>query len=315
MDRRWLQLAVYVDVLFLKELMVDGSMLLLTAWVRGIKAKPWRVLTAAAIGGIYVTLMLFPPLSMLFTVIVKAAISLIIIAVAFGYADTRSFARHVGTFYAVNFVAAGAVLGIYYFLMQGSGKVWRTMTLLRHGVAFEVQMGGVYAISFLCIGLYVFRSVVSGRRQKELVLTHLAEVSVIIGGKEHRCTGLVDTGNQLYDPLSRTPVMVMEASLWEDEIPPGWMQGIRDSQVDRLIAGLGQEEFPWQDRLRLVPYRGINKGTQFMLAVKPDTVVIVREGQRSESSKVLIGLDGGKLAADGSYRAIIHPSLVEHRAG
>lgn len=302
-------------MLFLKELMVDGSMLLLTAWVRGIKAKPWRVLTAAAIGGIYVTLMLFPPLSMLFTVIVKAAISLIIIAVAFGYADTRSFARLVGTFYAVNFVAAGAVLGIYYFLMQGSGKVWRTMTLLRHGVAFEVQMGGVYAFSFLCIGLYVFRSVVSARRQKELVLTHLAEVSVIIGGKEHRCTGLVDTGNQLYDPLSRTPVMVMEASLWEDEIPPGWMQGIRDSQVDRLIAGLGQEEFPWQDRLRLVPYRGINKGTQFMLAVKPDTVVIVREGQRSESSKVLIGLDGGKLAADGSYRAIIHPSLVEHRAG
>ncbi len=302
-------------MLFLKELMVDGSMLLLTAWVRGVKPKPWRVLTAAAIGGIYVTLMLFPPLSMLFTVIVKAAISLIIIAVAFGYADTRSFARHVGTFYAVNFVAAGAVLGIYYFLMQGSGKVWRTMTLLRHGVAFEVQMGGVYAFSFLCIGLYVFRNVVGGRRQKELVLTHLAEVYVVIGGKEHRCTGLVDTGNQLYDPLSRTPVMVMEASLWEDEIPPGWMQGIRDSQVDRLIAGLGQEEFPWQDRLRLVPYRGINKGTQFMLAVKPDTVVIVREGQRSESSKVLIGLDGGKLAADGSYRAIIHPSLVEHRAG
>ena len=47
-------LAVYVDVLFLKEMLVDGSLLLLTAWVRGVKAKPLRVLSAAAIGGLYV---------------------------------------------------------------------------------------------------------------------------------------------------------------------------------------------------------------------------------------------------------------------
>ena len=238
-----------------------------------------------------------------------------IVAAAFGFSDTRSFARLVGAFYAVNFVAAGAVIGIYYLLMQGSAQVWSTMTFLKHGIGVEFQMGAVYVFSFFCIGLYVFRSVLSGRRQKELVLSHLAEVTVTIGGKMHTCTGLVDTGNQLYDPLSRTPVMVMEASLWEDEIPPRWMQGIRDCEVDRLIAGIGQEEFPWQDRLRLVPFRGINKGTQFMLAIKPDAVVIERDGLRSESSRVLIGLDGGKLVADGSYRAIIHPSLMDHQAG
>jgi stage II sporulation protein GA (sporulation sigma-E factor processing peptidase) len=122
---------------------------------------------------------------------------------------------------------------------------------------------------------------------------------------------LIDTGNQLYDPLTRTPVMVMEASNWENELPPAWLKGIRDSQVDRLIAGLDSEPFAWQDRLRLVPFRGINRGSQFMLAVKPDSVEINRDGQVYETSKVLIGLDGGKLAADGAYQAIIHPSMVQ----
>ncbi|QJC54370.1 sigma-E processing peptidase SpoIIGA [Paenibacillus albicereus] len=308
-------MAVYVDVLFLRELLVDGSMLLLTGWIRGVKAKPVRVLGAASIGAAYVVLMLFPPLSFLYTVAIKAGISLAMLYVAFGFRDTRSFLRFIGAFYAVNFVAAGAVLGLHYMLLSGSDEVWRSMRFLEDGMAVELQTSLWFVVSVTAIGLYLMRSVVAGRRQKELVLSHLAEVIVRIGASEHRCTGLVDTGNQLYDPLSRTPVMVMEASLWEDEIPPGWMKGIRDGQVDRLVAELGEEEFKWQDRIRLVPYRGINKGTQFMLALKPDGVVIEREGSRSESSKVLIGLDGGKLVADGSYRAIIHPSLVESQAG
>ncbi|MNJ63845.1 Sporulation factor SpoIIGA [compost metagenome] len=71
------------------------------------------------------------------------------------------------------------------------------------------------------------------------------------------------------------------------------------------------ESFPWRDRLRLVPYRGINKGSQFMLALKPDEVCVVRDGQKVVTTKVLIGLDGGQLSSEKTYRAIIHPVLME----
>lgn len=71
------------------------------------------------------------------------------------------------------------------------------------------------------------------------------------------------------------------------------------------------EEFLWQDRLRLVPYRGVNRGAAFMLALKPDLVKIELDGKLYESTKVLIGLDGGTLSGDKAYRAIIHPSLTE----
>ena len=37
-----------------------------------------------------------------------------------------------------------------------------------------------------------------------------------------------DTGNQLSDPLTRTPVMVMEARLWEAHLPQGWSKQLME---------------------------------------------------------------------------------------
>ncbi|MCF2939309.1 sigma-E processing peptidase SpoIIGA [Paenibacillus alkaliterrae] len=304
-------MAVYVDVMFLREMLVDGAILLTSAWVRHLKPRPWRVLAASAVGACYVVFMLFPPLSFLFTLAVKIVISLIIVWIAFGFASIQHYLRNVAAFYAVNFVAAGAVLGLYYLFMQGSGEVWRTITFVNGSMRVELKMGLFYFIAAFCIGLYVYRSVLTQKRERELVQTHLAEVKITIGERIQTCVGLIDTGNQLYDPLTRTPVMVMEASLWQEDLPESWLKSIREAQVDRLVAGMDEQPFAWQDRLRLVPFRGVNRGSQFMLALKPDTVEITREGQVFETRKVLIGLDGGKLTSDGAYRAIIHPSMVQ----
>ncbi len=306
-------MTVYVDVMFLKEMLVDGAVLLTAGWVRHLRPKPWRVLLASAVGGCYVVLMLFPPLSFLFTLVVKVMISFLIVWIAFGFSSIQHFLRNIGAFYAVNFVAAGAVLGLYYLLMQGSGEMWRTITFVNGSVRAELKMGLFYVIAAICIGLYVYRSVASQKRERELVQTHLAEVKMTIGERIQTCIGLIDTGNQLYDPLTRIPVMVVEASLLQEDLPEGWLESMREGEVDRLVAGMEQQTFLWQDRLRLVPYRGVNRGSQFMLAIKPDAVHIMREGQVFETKRVLIGLDGGKLASDGAYRAIIHPSMVQAR--
>lgn len=302
---------MYVDIMFLRELLVDGAILLTTAWVRHMKPRPWRILLAASFGGCYVLLMFYPQLSFMFTLGVKVAMSLLMVWIAFGFKSMQHYIRTVAAFYAVNFVAAGAVLGIYYLLMQGSGEVWRTIAVVNGSLRFELKMGLFYFIAAFCIGLYIYRTVLTQKRERELVHTHLAAVTITIGERTETCVGLIDTGNQLYDPLTRTPVMVMEASVWETDLPPAWLSGIRSAQVDRLVAGMDdQPPFIWQDRLRLVPYRGVNRGSQFMLALKPDSVEVNREGQVFETRRVLIGLDGGKLASDGAYQAIIHPSMV-----
>ncbi|WP_281423098.1 sigma-E processing peptidase SpoIIGA [Paenibacillus oenotherae] len=307
--------AIYIDVYFMINLLIDGTTLLMTAWVRHIRASWWRVLLAAGIGAMYAILLVFPPMSFMFTIIIKIMLSIVMLLTAFGFGSMQHFIRHIGAFYGVNFAAAGAVLGIHYLLMSGSKELWNTMSFVNGTVQPKLQLGIVFLFSIVCVGLYIYRSVMTQRKERDLVTSHLAEVKVTIGDREHRCIGLIDTGNQLYEPLTRTPVMVMETTVWQEDLPASWVNRIREAQVDKLIAEMSDhdESFPLQDRLRLVPYRGVNRGAQFMLAIKPDFVEIVREGERFQSRKVLIGLDAGKLVADGAYQAIIHPSLLNNR--
>ncbi|WP_258171187.1 sigma-E processing peptidase SpoIIGA [Paenibacillus sp. R14(2021)] len=308
--------AVYIDVYFLVNLLIDGSNLLLTAWVRSVRAKWWRILLAAAAGAMYAVMIIFPPLSFLFTIVIKILLSVVMLFIAFGFGSIQHFARLTGAFYGVNFAAAGAVLGFHYLFMNSANQLWQTVVYDVNGKpVFMLSTSMIFVFGLLVVGYYIYRSVIMQRRERDLVTTHLAEVKVRIDDREYSCTGLIDTGNQLYEPLTRTPVMVMEAAVWQDALPAAWIHHIREAKVDQLLASMTDEEpFIWRDRLRLVPYRGVNRGAQFMLAIKPDLVIVNRDGVVFESKKVLIGLDAGKLVADGTYRAIIHPSLLQHRS-
>ncbi|CAM2826670.1 sigma-E processing peptidase SpoIIGA [Paenibacillus sediminis] len=305
-------LVVYLDLIFITNLLIDGTLLFITAWMRKQKPNIWRILIASVVGALYVVMMFVPELSFMFTIFIKFALSVMMIWIAFGFGSLQNYARNMGAFYIVNFAAAGGILGIHYF-MQSSSELFNGIWFSQSGgLSFELKMSFWFVFIMFFIVIFWFKAVHSSRRKKEQMLSFAAQVRVRIDGEEVECTGLIDTGNQLTDPLTRTPVMVMESILWEAFLPAAWQGKLAKVQPDNLIMELPEGGFPWQDRLRLVPYRGINKGTQFMLALKPDEVVITMDGKSAYHSKVLIGLDGGKLSAEGAYQAIIHPALIEN---
>ena len=309
------QLVVYADLVFLSNLIIDGAVLLTTAWVRGLKPDWRRLAAAASIGAAYAALLLVPGADALFHVLAKIALSLAMLLIAFGFGGLQRFLRNAAAFYGINFAAAGGVIGLHY-LLQNRGGVWDRLWLTESGfVGIELQYGLASVLAAAGAALFIYRAVWSGRKHTERTLDSLAEVTVEIAGRTVRCTGLIDTGNRLYDPLTRTPVMVAEAALWKDELPAAWIEALREGEVERLLARLDRDGHDWGGRLRFVPFRGIGGRTRLMLAVKPDRVRIDRDGRAYETSRVLVGLEVGALASDGSYRAIIHPALLGDDGG
>jgi len=258
-----------------------------------------------------VVLILFPPFGWFYTFVVKYIFSILMIMTAFGFGGLQNTLANIAVFYVINFAVAGGIIGTHY-LLQTSGDVMNGIWFTRSGIRFDLNTSlwfiAVMGTAAAALYLSVFRSAKRKERQGE----YLAEVTIRIDQFESHCTGLIDTGNGLYDPLTRTPVMIVEANLLEHKLPESWLRCIRSSEVEHMVSLIGHEaHFDWQDRLRLVPYRGINRGTQFMLAIKPDQVVIAHKEQKVEANKVLIGMDGGKLSADGTYQALIHPVLMQ----
>lgn len=308
------ELVVYVDLIFLTNLCIDGALIGLTAWMRKTKLVWWRWLLSSIVGALYVVMMFVPEFDFMFTFLIKFGLSLVMLFIAFGFKGLQVFLRNLGTFYVINFVAAGGILGIHYML-QSSGElfngIWYTSS---GGMSFDLKITFWFTFIVFFAVLFLFKAVQSSKRKSDRMTTYLGQVLVYIDDVTISCTGLVDTGNQLTDPLSRLPVMVMEVSLWQDMLPTSWKGRLKEEAPDNLIMELDQEDFRWQGRLRLVPYRGINKGTAFMLAIKPDLVRVTLDQLSYETTKVLIGLDGGVLSSEGKYRAVIHPELVQDAA-
>jgi stage II sporulation protein GA (sporulation sigma-E factor processing peptidase) len=302
---------VYVDLIFFMNFIIDGALLLATGWTRKIKMKGWRIAAGAGIGASYVILMLFPEMSFLFTLLIKFVVSIIMLLVSYGYGQLQRFLRTLGAFYLINFVVAGGILGIHYMLLSSSdvmNGIWYTHT---GGLSFELKLslGFVLLAIALVIWFYV-RVTRSSQRQKE-VDVWITDVTIHLDSFEYSCKGLIDTGNRLYDPLTKLPVMVVEVESWKSYLPESWIKRIQKSEVEQILVDLDNESFDGRERIRLVPFRGVNKGGQFMLAIKPDKVLVRFNEQWITTSKVLVGFDGGRLCSDGAYQAILHPALIE----
>ncbi|WP_187355393.1 sigma-E processing peptidase SpoIIGA ['Paenibacillus yunnanensis' Narsing Rao et al. 2020] len=304
-------LVVYIDLIFLANLLIDGVLIWLSGWLVKLKVPWWRLVLSALAGALYVVMMFVPELSFLYTFLIKFGLSVIMLLIAFGYRSLQSYLRVLGAFYIINFAAAGGIVGIHY-LLQSSSDIWDGILFTAAGgQAYRFRIAFWFVLAALPIVLMLFKLVQSSRERRERLETYIGEVCVEIDGVCVTCTGLLDTGNRLSDPLTHIPVMVMESSLWEGHLPASWKGRLNRTGADRLLLETDGQSFAWQDRLRLVPYRGVNRGSAFMLALKPDLVRVTLGGECFCSRRVLIGLDGGVLSGDGAYRAIIHPELAD----
>lgn len=305
---------VYVDLLFLTSLFFDASVLLMTARVRGLKLPVRRLAISATLGAAYVLPMFHPSFGFLYSAAAKLLFSVLVAWLAFGFGSLQRFAGTLGAFYLVQFAAAGGVFAVH-FLLLSSGDVIAGLLLRPSGAAaFAVETGLWLSVPVFLLSLLFFRSVLVSQSRVQVSRALTADVEVTIGETTVRCRGLIDTGNRLYDPVTRVPVMVMEAKAWAAWLPERWLAMIRSGDADLVVAEAGEEEsdFAWPDRLRLVPSRAAGGRPQLMLALKPDRIT-VRTGEGShETDKALVALDGGTMDHAGDFQAIVHPMLVTH---
>lgn len=305
---------VYVDLVFLTNLAVDGLVLLAAAKARSLKPPRWRVATAAAVGAAYAAAIFWADVPYLYSLGAKLAVSAFMVLIAFGYGGPLAYLRTFGVFYAVNFVTLGGVLGIG-SLVRASGSPWSGMTLTEQGsivLDWRLQLV-LFALAFY-LSLRLFHGTTEGKRRQADTTALLWQAKIRIGEHAWEVPALLDTGNRLFDPITRTPVMIMEASVWQPHFPQGWCGRLQTEPADLLLTELGEagaDAFPWMNRMRLVPYRGVNGQSRLMLAVKPDAIELSQgSAPPLHADRVLIGLDGGTLSSDGAYRAILHPELI-----
>ncbi|MCI8336804.1 MAG: sigma-E processing peptidase SpoIIGA [Peptococcaceae bacterium] len=260
-------IVVYGDVLFLVNFLMDFLLLWATARF-GKYATSWGRLSAAAfIGAIYGVGMLIPEWTGAYHIYYKLSFPFLLLLVAFGPMGVKRLCQCVTYFYVIGFAMGGAALG-------GS-------TLLRRHVPVMAGGGGVMSFSgavlifaavvAIGLGMVGIRYVRKNWRRQNF----LAPVDIYLQGKRARLTVLLDTGNELQEPLTKSPVLVLEYGVIVKLLPlhmQALLEQYLSADVTEILTACKDRE--WMKRLKLIPFQSLGKQHGMLLGFQPDKVVI-----------------------------------------
>lgn len=250
-------MVIYVDELAVLNALVDYCLLVVTAQLGGLPVRRARLALAAVLGGLYAAAMLI--CSGAAWLPVRLAVCVGLVWAAFG---RHGLLRRAALFGAVSFGFAGAVL----LASELSGRSLYRAGVYRLMVPFRVLLLAA-AVGWAASGLLFRGSAKHGVLQRDT-----CTIGLSFCGRETQVTALCDTGNELSDPATGLPVLVLEPSAAERLLPPELSWLVRELTVDNASVLLTRIPGGMRMRFRLVPYRSLGCPGGLLLAFRPDEV-------------------------------------------
>ena len=291
-----LKMVVYIDVLFIVNLIINYFLLLAESQLLHRQDKRIRLLAAAALGALYACLIFFPPLSFLYTALLKLIFSVTIVAAAFKCHGIRSLAKLLALFYITGMLFGGIVYAVEYFLAP-------PVLLVKNGVAYldisPLFLILVSAASYLVIRLF------SKHFHKSVHTSDLYRMTISVDNRSVIVTALLDNGNDLCDAISGVPVVVAEYPSVEKLIPPALRPIFKTGSITNDSSTMAQGGF--DKRFRVVPYGSVGNASGLLPAFRPDRILV--EGAGIDTADVLVAVSGGHLSSDGLFSVLLNPNL------
>lgn len=283
---------VYVDLLFLINFSMDFLCMYLSVRLLHLKKSMPRMLLAAALGGAYSVAALFLELSAGLSLAVDVAVCLAMCAVcAAGKGiGVGRLALLGGTYFGVSALMGGGMTAIYNLLGRADLPLG------------DVQEDGLSAWAFLLLATAAaLVAAFGGRFFERQTAKRLCTVQVEMEGARWELAGLCDSGNLLCDPISGTPVIVVDRAAWLDGMPSGLRAAIESD--GRAVDAARDAR-----RVRLVPMKTA-QGSGMAVALLPDEIMIKEQNGKGRAVHALVAPAGQPI--EGEYRAIVPATLLQ----
>lgn len=271
---------VYIDLLFLLNLIANYLLLLAAGRMAGAALARWRIGLGAGLGALYAALVFLPGLAWLVCWPCKLAAGVLMALTAYG--GERRLLRVTVLFFGASAALAGAVLGL-----ELLGNVSLT---LEHGVFYtplDIRLLLLMFVACYFVLSLFFRRV--GQHGGELV-----RLRIVLEGGAADVAALRDTGHTLTDPATNRPVVVADGQALA-KILPDWADPADPVRSLERCHAAGSRQ------ARLVPYRAVGVECGMLLALR--TRQVTADGK--PLGRLLVALSPTPLSDGGGYQALI----------
>lgn len=299
-------LIAYIDLIILLNWCFDCLLLYWTSLILKKKVKHLRIIIGGFIGSLLIVLSFSPYYNLANSVVIKIVVSLVMVIVAFGYHRLKIYFKACLLFYFVTFLSGGILLGVHFlfsykFIAEDTGIFYVTKSY-----------GDPVSWLFIMIGFpaaWIYsKKVFTELEATNMLQEGIVQVSIKIKDYFVECSGLIDTGNQLYEPFTNTPVMILSAVQFLEDIPADVSKLLHTSLNNDNLSIYSQ--CTWGERLRIIPYKVVGQEQQVLIAFRPDWIVITQGTKKGRVHKGLVAFTLQTLSHDKTYDCIVHPRMV-----
>lgn len=296
---------VYVDVIILVNMLMDYIILWAAGRLSGFAAKKGRLLLGALVGASYSLVVFIPENSLLLSPLIKVLCSVLMVTFSYAPVSVKAFFQLLGYLYLVSFAMGGSVIAAMNLLEQPPVlEILNGVAVLQGGFTYSWLLVSLAVAVLICYGgVVVYRK---NWLQQEL----LYSVNIEVLEKTITTTAFLDTGNQLYDPLTQKPVMMVEAKLLQDLLPAQLLTAVQSGDPN-LTELSGQFDALWASRLRVIPYNSVGREHGILIGLRPDVVIVSKNKQVLKTNETVIALVKRVLNKDGKYHALLHPGIFQ----
>ncbi|MCT4596331.1 MAG: sigma-E processing peptidase SpoIIGA [Vallitalea sp.] len=300
-------LEVYIDIVFIINLLMDYIILFIVKVMTKKNTKKIRLLIGALVGALMMCIIVILPYSnYLFNVIVGYLLtSLLIVYISFKPSRLSELIKLTVIMYLSAIMLGGIMFALYYYSFIGVeiSKVINGTYNMDLKVGLFILFGIIALIIFKVIGKIITSTAVINK--------NLFGIEININNHKINVNGLLDTGNNLYDPITNNPVIIAESDLLKkfmEEDNFNKLNNISNNLYNVTdFVELGQLS---KLKLRLIPFSSLGNDNGMLLGIVADNICINIGDEKKDFNDVVIAVYNKKLSNDNSYQVLIHPELV-----
>jgi stage II sporulation protein GA (sporulation sigma-E factor processing peptidase) len=299
-------MTVYLDVIWFLNFLFDSLLLSLTSIMLKRKIRWWRISLGGLLGSMIILLSFSPVASLAGNPLVKLCFSFGMVLITFGFKRLRFFFKALMFLYLSTFLTGGTLIGVHYFIKFDNQLT--SEVLLASVKGFGDPISWLFVMIGFPLAWYFSRSGVKKMEMTKIQFDQLVDVHFTIQNLQLSIKGLIDSGNQLYDPITKVPVMIISIHHLKELIPKEIIE--MTEEPESFIFGTKEIPTDWQNKVKIIPCKVVGQDHQIIIAFKPDNLEMDTERGRVKVSKALISLTMQQLSADDSFQCIVHPKMV-----
>lgn len=297
-----IKITIYIDIIFFENLIMNIIILYATAIILKIKPRVINVILSSGIGSIYAIITYITEIPIYTSLILKALLAIIMIYVTFNPPNTKILWKQVAIFYLTSFIFGGVTLYLIYYIKPQEVFIKNGVFVGKY-ILKVIMLGAIVAFFTIRISLKIIKTKITPKDM-------YCKIKVKLNEKIIETRAMIDTGNLAKEPITNTPVVIVESTLLEGIVPIKILNNLEDILCGDFSQISDEMQEKYISKFRCIPFSSLGKQNGMLLGIRADEILVEKEDEKKISNNIILGIYDKSLTKRGEYRALIGIELI-----